>query len=58
MSRVASLRRVAGIDRNRWPVYTGIGGRLRLDWMAEITGIRSQLTQGCKETCLQVSTPL
>jgi len=44
MSRVASLRRVAGINRIGWPVWAGIGGRLRPDWVAEITRIRTKLT--------------
>jgi hypothetical protein len=32
---------VAGMRRNRWPEWTGLGGRNRLERVAEITGIRT-----------------
>jgi hypothetical protein len=41
---VASLRRVAAMDRNAWPESTGTGGRLTPELMAGMTGIRRQVT--------------
>jgi hypothetical protein len=32
---------VAGMRRNRWPEWVGLGGRNRLERVAEITGIRN-----------------
>lgn len=29
------------VDSNRWPPSSGTGGRLRLEYLAEISGIRT-----------------
>jgi hypothetical protein len=43
MNQPASLPsdRVAGIPWNGWPTCSGLGGRNRLDYVADFTGMRS-----------------
>jgi hypothetical protein len=45
MNQPASLPsdRVAGIPWNGWPTCSGLGGRNRLDYVADFTGMRTSL---------------
>jgi hypothetical protein len=47
MNQPASLRsdRVADIPWNRWPLCSGLGGRNRLDYVADFTGMRIRVTK-------------
>jgi hypothetical protein len=44
MNQPASLPsdRVAGIPWNGWPTCSGLGGRNRLDYVADFTGMRTK----------------
>lgn len=39
MASIASLFKVAGFPRNYRPLCPGLGGRLRPDWVAGLSGI-------------------
>ena len=38
---MASLKKVAGFLRNARPLCSGLGGRLRPDWVADLSGIHT-----------------
>lgn len=41
---MASLEKVAGFLRNARPLCSGLGGRLRPEWVAALSGIHTLIT--------------
>ena len=54
MNQPASLRsdRVAGIPWNGWPTCSGLSGRIRLDYVADFTGMRTERVFAQEKECI------